>query len=243
MMRLLACALLLVGFAAPELKAQGLPTSTLASPAQSPTRTAKRTPAKEGAGTSEAAGASKKAGSSKAPPGQPVVTEIFSDEAFFDPPKNIGIFTGHVIVNDPRFNVQSDKMTIYLAKTTPPEEGEAAPAGQAVGGTNQALEKAVAEGNVGVVKERVDEKGGPPTRSIGRAEMAIYTTSDGNVELRGSPRVQSGQNTHVATSPDTVMVLEAGGQLVTKGPSRTEIRQQPTSGASPAPAAAVPAKR
>jgi hypothetical protein len=38
--------------------------------------------------------------------------------------------------------------------------------------------------------------------------------------------VQQGMNTHVATSPNTVMILNQNGQLVTKGPSRTEIRQQ-----------------
>jgi hypothetical protein len=32
---------------------------------------------------------------------------------------------------------------------------------------------------------------------------------------------------HVATSPDTVMVINQNSQLTTHGPSRTEIRQQP----------------
>jgi len=39
--------------------------------------------------------------------------------------------------------------------------------------------------------------------------------------------VQEGLNTHLATSPDTVMVINQNGQLSTHGPSRTEIRQQP----------------
>ncbi|MGZ5552420.1 MAG: hypothetical protein ACXWHF_02150, partial [Chthoniobacterales bacterium] len=59
------------------------------------------------------------------------------------------------------------------------------------------------------------------------------------VELRGSPRVQSGLNTHIATSPDTVMVMTQDGKLTTTGPSRTEIRQEPKAspspGTSPAP--------
>ena len=38
--------------------------------------------------------------------------------------------------------------------------------------------------------------------------MPIYTTSDGNMELTGNPRVQQGMNMHVATSPDTVMISE-----------------------------------
>ena len=32
---------------------------------------------------------------------------------------------------------------------------------------------------------------------------------------------------HVATSPDTVMVVSQNSQLTTHGPSRTEIMQQP----------------
>jgi hypothetical protein len=39
--------------------------------------------------------------------------------------------------------------------------------------------------------------------------------------------VQQGLNTHIGTSPDTVMVINQSGQLTTHGPSRTEIRQEP----------------
>ncbi len=38
--------------------------------------------------------------------------------------------------------------------------------------------------------------------------------------------MQQGLDTHVATSPDTVMVLNSDGHLTTRGPSRTEIRQE-----------------
>src|SRR5204863_8739621 len=74
---------------------------------------------------------------------QPTTTEIYSDEAFFDSTKNMGIFTGRVKVVDPRFNLQSDKLTVFITK-----------------GENQSLEKAVAEGNVGLVRDRPDPKGG-----------------------------------------------------------------------------------
>jgi hypothetical protein len=33
---------------------------------------------------------------------------------------------------------------------------------------------------------------------------------------------------HVATSPDTVMIINQNSQLTTHGPSRTEIRQEPS---------------
>lgn len=146
------------------------------------------------------------------------VTEIYADEATFDSTKSIGVFTGKVIVTDPRFKVQGDKLTIYLGKKQ-----------------NDGLEKAVVEGNVGVVRDRPSADGSPPDRMVGRAEKAVYTAKDGNFELTGNPRVQQGLNTHVATSPDTVMILNEIGQLQTKGPSRTEIRQEPKSEPSPKP--------
>ena len=163
--------------------------------------------------------------------GQPIVTQIYADEASFETEKRIGVFTGHVRVFDPRFNIQSDKLTVYIHK----EEGEG-------------LEKAIAEGHVGVVRDKPDPKGGPPSKAVGLSEKAVYTSSDGNVELTGSPRVQMNLDSHVATSPETVMVLNQNGHLATHGPSRTEIRQQTandkTGQPSPAPtAAASPAQK
>jgi lipopolysaccharide transport protein LptA len=143
---------------------------------------------------------------------EPITTEIYADDAFFDSTKDIGIFSGHVKVADPRFTLQSDKLTVYITK-----------------GENQGLEKAVAEGNVAVVRDRPDPNGGPPTRAVGRSDQATYIATTGDVELRGTPRVQEGVNTHIATSPDTVMVVNQKGQLTTHGPSRTEIRQEPKS--------------
>lgn len=211
MKRLLLCAFLFFSAAAAKLPAQGL--RALASPTPTPQPPAKKEPAKS------------PFGGNNPNPNEPITTEIYADEAFFDSQNSIGIFTGRVIVKDPRFNVQADKLTVYLTK------------GAATSSEGRGLEKAVAEGNVGVVREQPAEEGKPPTRSVGRADMAIYTISDGNVELRGSPRVQNGPNTHVATSPDTTMVITQNGQLTTKGPSRTEIRQEPKESPTPAPAA------
>ena len=143
-------------------------------------------------------------------PNEPTTTEIYSDEAFFDSTKNMGIFSGRVKVVDPRFNLQSDKLTVFITK-----------------GQNQSLEKAIAEGNVGLVRDRPDPNGGPPTRAVGRSDKATYTATTGDVELVGTPRVQEGQNLHVATSPDTIMIISQNSQLRTHGPSRTQIVQQP----------------
>ena len=168
---------------------------------------------------------------------EPMTTEIYADEAFFDSTKNMGTFSGRVKVTDPRFNLQSDKLTVFITK-----------------GENQGLEKAIAEGNVGLVRQRPDPNGGKPSLAVGRAEKATYTAATGDVELRGTPRVQEGPNMHVATSPDTVMIINQNSQLTTHGPSRTEIRQEPKAdeakekkreakkaAAQPAPSQSVPA--
>ena len=157
----------------------------------------------------------------------PTTTEIYADEAFFDSTKNVGIFSGRVKVTDPRFSLQSDKLTVFITK-----------------GQNQSLEKAIAEGNVGLVRDRPDPNGGPPTRAVGRADKATYTAATGDIELRGTPRVQEGPNMHVATSPDTVMVINQNSQLTTHGPSRTEITQQPKEEKKPTvtPAQSAPAQ-
>jgi lipopolysaccharide transport protein LptA len=154
------------------------------------------------------------------PATEQIVTEIYADKAVFDSSKSLGVFNGHIVVIDPRFQIQGDKLTIYLSKKQ-----------------NEGMEKAVVEGNVGVVRDRPDPAGGPPSRMVGRSDKAVYTSKNGNFELTGNPRVQQGLNTHVATSPDTVMVLNEKGELQTTGPSRTEIRQPPKSETTPTPAA------
>src|SRR5436309_1709714 len=81
---------------------------------------------------------------------EPVTTEIYADEAFFDSNKSMGIFSGRVKVTDPRFNLQSDKLTVFITK-----------------GQSQSLEKAIAEGNVGLVREHPDRSGGPANHAVG----------------------------------------------------------------------------
>src|SRR5882757_1401159 len=196
--------------------AAGWPRQIAAAPGSpSPTKTEK--PAKAKAKNKDKKKDDKSSGTNLFGPGaggqqsnEPTTTEIYSDEAFFDSTKNVGIFSGRVKVVDPRFNLQSDKLTVFITK-----------------GENQSLEKAVAEGNVGLIRERAAANGGPPTRAVGRSDKATYTAATGDVELMGTPRVQEGPNLHVATSPDTVMIISQNSQLHTHGPSRTEIVQQP----------------
>jgi len=197
-------ALILFISCAPAALLQG---QIAASPSSSaaPVKKAEKAEAKGDSSTNKLFGASNTLQSN-----EPTTTEIYADEAFFDSTKNKGIFSGRVKVTDPRFNLQSDRLTVFITK-----------------GQNQGLEKAIAEGNVGLVRDRPDPNGGPPTRAVGRADKAVYTAATGDVELTGTPRVQEGLNMHVATSADTEMIINQNSQLRTHGPSRTEIRQEP----------------
>jgi lipopolysaccharide transport protein LptA len=215
------CLVLCVGVLAGMARGQSSAPATLSS--RSPQPTPEKTPAekpKDVKVTAEKSPGEKAKETKKpAPAGEQIVTEIYADQAVFDSTKSIGVFTGHIIVTDPRFQIQGDKLTIYLSSKQ----------------NEQGLEKAVVEGNVGVVRDRPDPAGGPPSRMVGRSDKAVYIAANGNFELTGNPRVQQGLNTHVATSPDTVMILNEAGQLQTTGPSRTEIRQAPKAEETPKP--------
>jgi lipopolysaccharide transport protein LptA len=208
MKKLTGLVLLICAMAATQLHAQ-------AAAAPSPTAAAPAT-GKSSKEKSKSAGTNPLQLDNKTASNEPTTTEIYADEAFFDSNKNMGIFSGRVKVTDPRFNLQSEKLTVYISK-----------------GEKQGLEKAIAEGNVAVVRDRPDPNGGPPTRSVGRSDKATYFAATGDVELEGTPRVQEGINTHMATSPDTVMIINQKGELKTHGPSRTEIRQPPPGQAGP----------
>jgi lipopolysaccharide transport protein LptA len=220
---LAVCAMLCLAALAGIARGQGSAPATLrATPESSPSATPKAvkvSPDKSATDKSTPA-------VSPAPAAEPIVTEIYADKAVFESSKSIGVFNGHIIVIDPRFQIQGDKLTIYLSNK------------QSEGG----LDKAIVEGNVGVVRERPDPAGGPPSKMVGRSDKAVYTAKNGNFELTGNPRVQQGLNTHVATSPETVMVLNEKGELQTNGPSRTEIRQPPKSESTPTPSPSATAK-
>ncbi|HKP01995.1 MAG TPA: LptA/OstA family protein [Chthoniobacterales bacterium] len=212
------------GALAGVVSGQGSAPATLSTrtPAKVPEKTAEKTPAAKPKEVKESPEKSpeEKAKETKAPPAsqEPIVTEIYADKVVFDSAKSTGVFTGHIVVTDPRFQIQGDKLTIFLSSKQ-----------------SEGLDRAIVEGNVGVVRERPATEGGEPSRMVGRSDKAVYTAKNGNFELTGNPRVQQGLNIHVATSPETVMILNETGQLQTNGPSRTEIRQAPKAEATPKP--------
>jgi lipopolysaccharide export system protein LptA len=157
----------------------------------------------------------------KAPtPSAPVTeTEIKAvGDATFDAGNHIATFLGGVTVNDPRFTMTAQKLTVYLLKTRDANSTDTSPTG--------GIDRAVAEGNVEIVQKPTPstKPGEPPERVSGHSEKATFEPKTGVVVLTGSPIVHRGVNEHIATSPATVMTLTRDGGLRTNGPSKTIIR-------------------
>jgi lipopolysaccharide export system protein LptA len=168
-------------------------------------------------------------------------TEIVALEATFDQKTHMAVFTGDVVVTDPEFNVQSDKLTAYLkhdddkpAADAPPGRLRApgAPAEAKSGKPakkSSGLEKAVAEanpGNVVTVTQEKKELDGTVNHSIGHGKKVVFDSVTGDITLTGRPDVQQGLNTCVASDENTVMVLNRDGHMRVNGPHKTVIRDQ-----------------
>jgi lipopolysaccharide assembly outer membrane protein LptD (OstA) len=146
-------------------------------------------------------------------------------------------------VNDPQFTLTCSKLTVLMkneaatksdpkAKASPESSAKPNPSGSpatAEPGLQEGggIDKAVAEGNVVIRQEKPSENGGPPQINIGKGRRVIFDNKTGEVTLRGWPQLQQGISTHIATSQQTVMVLDRAGHLQTTGPSITRIQDQP----------------
>ncbi len=141
-------------------------------------------------------------------------TEITAtEETSFDERSRVATFIGGVRVRDAQFNLSCDKLTAHLSR------------GNNVGSEENGggLERAIAQGNVVIMQEKVNEKG-EVTRYVGRAGRAEYVAATGDVTLSGWPQIQQGINNQVATEEGTVMILNRNGRLKTIGGSKTVIK-------------------
>lgn len=163
-------------------------------------------------------------------------TEIVALEATFDQKAHLAVFTGEVVVTDPAFIVQADKLTAYLKHEEKPAP-EVAPTRLVVPNSKPepksaskggGLEKAIAEAdpgkNVTVIQEK-EEADGSMSRSIGHGKKVIYDASTGDITLTGRPDVQQGINTCVATDESTIMILNRDGHMKVTGPHKTVIKE------------------
>lgn len=165
-------------------------------------------------------------------------TEITSREAMLDNRIHLATFSGEVEVKDPEYNLTCDKLTVHLkkpkgkaevkapapkpigaaddeppAKPKAPEKGD----GESSGG----IEKAIAEGNVKIVQEKVDADG-KKQRYYGQARKAIFDPDKKTCVLYGWPRIsQSADNEMgkevIATQESTVITLNQAGVINVDG--------------------------
>ncbi len=191
-------------------------------------------------------GAEKKSGAEQAPQGP---TIIDSQNMDYDEKTRISIFTGDnygVLVKDPSFTVNCDKLTACMRKAsgaasgTPGSQPGATPTPAAKGKRSAAdatpsrtsgLERAIAEGSaerpVVILQDKPATNGSAAVHNVGIAQKADYNADTGDVVLTGWPRVSQGVNTQIATAAYTVMTMNRDGHTMkTRGPSRTVIQQQ-----------------
>ena len=138
-------------------------------------------------------------------------TEITANkEATFDNAASIAEFIGNVIVRDPQFTLNCDRLKVKLSKN------------------HKGMDLVEASGNVVIIQENTD-KSGQTTKAIGRSGFATYVPESGEITLKSWPSVQQGMNNQVGTEEGTIMFLNRSGKSRTVGPSKTMITD--TSGA------------
>lgn len=182
----------------------------------------------EGTGLDE----KKKAPTPKKEKGETVITAL---EATFDQKTREAVFTGKVVVKDPEFNVECDRLDAFLKKVTEasaadkpaadPPPAPKPPAGEAEKGGG--LDHAVADANPGNVVLITQQKlgdDGSITKNVGKGRRATYDAKTGDVVLTGMPSVQQGINLCVAQDESTVMTLNRDGRMKVVGPHTTTIK-------------------
>jgi lipopolysaccharide export system protein LptA len=184
----------------------------------------------------------KKPKEEKKPKGQ---TEITALEATFDQKTREAVFIGNVLVKDPEFTVNCDRLTAVLKKQQPQEEAapksalpadpppgvREEPAAEPKGG---GLDHAIAEaakGNEVIITQDKFEADGTITKNVGKAKKATYDAKTGDIVLTGSPSVQQGINLCIAQSEETVMTLNRNGRMRVEGPHKTVIKDTNTADA------------
>jgi hypothetical protein len=129
------------------------------------------------------------------------------DGATFENASNSAEFTGHVIVQDPQFDLSCDKLHVTLRAD------------------RKGLSKVVATGNVIITQEKPNSRG-DIIKSIGKCGKMTYDAVTGDVTLEYWPQIQQGINNQIATQENTVMILNSKGRSRTIGGSRTMIIDQ-----------------
>ena len=180
----------------------------------------------------------------QAPQGPTTIDSVNMD---YDEKTRLAIFSGEnygVFVKDPAFTIYCDKLTAYMRKGGAPAGEKGMPSATAAansakaGGTSGAaaskgggLQRAVAEGSserpVVIVQDKAASEGQEAQHNVGIAQKADYNADTGDIKLTGWPRVSQGINTQIATSQDTIMIMNKEGKTMkTIGPSHSVIQEK-----------------
>jgi lipopolysaccharide export system protein LptA len=170
-------------------------------------------------------------------------TEITSREAMLDNRIHLATFSGEVDVKDPEYNLTCDKLTVHLKKpkakaaaADAAKPGEPRPIGAEVAEAPAAkpakkeesgsgIEKAIAEGIVKIVQEKVDANG-QKRRYFGKAKRAVFDNDKKTCILYGWPRIMESYDEEnegkelVALQESTVITLDQAGVIHADGPNR-----------------------
>lgn len=170
-------------------------------------------------------------------------TEITSLELTLDKGP-VAVFLREVVVKDPEFTLNCDRLTAYFKKKAEAKNGAAErssanpppanppTANAGVGKPSEepkggGLERAVADANPGsvvVITQDKVEADGSITKNIGRGRRVTYDAATGNIVLTGMPSIQQGINLLVATDESTVMTLNRNGRMKVDGPTKTILK-------------------
>jgi lipopolysaccharide export system protein LptA len=173
-------------------------------------------------------------------------TEITAQEAMLDNKANLAVFSGAVDVKSPEYDVNCDKLTIYLKPEKPkavdvkpaeprPIGAEEKPAlqpaekpedkvdekGGEKGKSNSRIDKAIAEGNVKIVQNKPGANGGKPEKYFGSGRKAVFDNEKQTCTLTGWPRVQQSEGGKLVRE---IVPLEEGVVIIMK-PDRIDVLQ------------------
>ncbi len=166
---------------------------------------------------------------------------IFSDEAFLDAGKSIGVFVGNVRVYHPQFYLESDHLEVFMkenfdkdsdaksqeeATPAPVVAGNPAPPAADAGEDEEedsAIDKIIARGAM-VIIEKFTEDG---DIQVGKCRHFTYEDASGIGTLRIKPQVQRGYRLQIGRNPESVITIDRKGKLSSSGGVETEIIQNP----------------
>jgi lipopolysaccharide export system protein LptA len=121
-------------------------------------------------------------------------TEITSKQLRMDTDKKIAYFDGEVLVNDPQFQLRSNRLIVYLNQNS------------------SGMEHAEAYEDVVIVQESQKRKA--------YSQKAIYYSADGRMVLTGNPQIQGERG---VTRGDVITIYRNTNQVLVEGNTTTTI--------------------